>query len=69
LPARNEVVHAFSDHSKVEKIFEYTPRVDLDEGIQRMASWVRQHGTRQSHEFGQIEISRGLPPSWRKDQP
>jgi UDP-glucose 4-epimerase len=69
LPARNEVVHAFSDHSKVEKIFEYTPRVDLDDGLQRMAAWVRQHGARQSHEFGQIEISKELPTSWRKDQP
>lgn len=69
LPARNEVVHAFSDHSKVEKIFQYSPEIDLDEGVRRMAAWVKEHGARQSKKFGEIEITRGLPPSWRKDQP
>lgn len=69
LPTRNEVVHAFSDHSKVEKVFRYSPEIDLDEGIRRMAAWVREYGARQSKEFDEIEIAKGLPPSWRKDQP
>jgi hypothetical protein len=31
-----------------------------------MAAWVREHGTRDPIEFtGEIEVERGLPPSWR----
>lgn len=67
-PTRNEVVHAFSDHSKVERIFDYSPTVELEEGVRRMAQWVKKHGARQTKEFGKIEIKKGLPPSWRKDQ-
>ncbi len=67
LPPRNEVVHAFSDHAKVERIFDYKPKIDLREGVRRMAEWVKQHGARTSKEFDNIEITRNLPPSWRKD--
>ncbi len=66
LPARREVVHAFSDHAKVKNVFNYHPLVTLDEGVRRMAKWVREHGARQSHEFGNIEINQNLPPSWQK---
>ncbi len=66
LDARNEVVHAFSDHSKVERVFSYKPEIDLEEGIRRMADWVKKHGTRKSKEFDNVEILKGLPPSWRK---
>jgi UDP-glucose 4-epimerase len=68
LQARNEVVHAFSDHSKVERVFDYSPEIDLEEGITRMADWVKQHGARQSQEFDEIEIEKKLPPSWRKQE-
>ena len=68
LPPRNEVVHAFSDHSKVEKVFNYSPKIDLAEGIKRMAAWVKDHGARKSKEFDEIEISKKLPPSWNKDR-
>ncbi|MFH1734073.1 MAG: NAD-dependent epimerase/dehydratase family protein [bacterium] len=66
LDSRNEVVHAFSDHSKVARIFDYEPEVGLEEGIVRVAKWVETHGARSSQEFGEIEIERNLPPSWRK---
>ena len=66
LQARNEVVHAFSDHSKIEQVFDYSPEIDLEEGIGRMATWVKQHGSRESQEFGKIEITKNLPPSWRR---
>jgi UDP-glucose 4-epimerase len=66
LPARNEVVHAFSDHSKATRVFEPGDPIDLATGIGRMAAWVREHGPRQPIEFtGKIEVERGLPPSWR----
>jgi len=67
LPQRNEVLHAFSDHSKVESVFDYSPATDLEEGVGRMAAWVKAHGARQSRDFGEIEISKGLPPSWKTD--
>lgn len=66
LPPRNEVVHAFSDHSKVRAHFDPRQPLDLRTGIERMAAWVREHGARDPVEFdGRIEIDRNLPPSWR----
>ena len=66
LPARNEVVHAFSDHSKVGRVFEPPGPLDLHNGIRRTADWVKEHGSRQPIEFlGEIEVERNLPPSWR----
>ena len=64
LPARNEVVHAYSDHSKAQRIFGTQPPVSLEEGIARMAAWAKSAGPRHSRYFGEIEIARNLPPSW-----
>jgi UDP-glucose 4-epimerase len=65
LPARNEVVHAFSDHSKVHRVFDPPPPIDLRTGIERMAAWVREHGSKPPIDFpGEIEIVEKLPPSW-----
>jgi UDP-glucose 4-epimerase len=65
-PARNEVLHAYSDHAKVREVFEPPPPVDLHTGIRRMSAWVKEHGARDPVEFpGAIEVERGLPPSWR----
>lgn len=67
LPPRHEVVHAFSDHSKVRTAFDPPEPVDLEAGIRRMAAWVREHGWRDPIEFaGRIEIDRNLPPSWSR---
>jgi UDP-glucose 4-epimerase len=63
---RNEVVHAFSDHAKIQAAFDLPAAVPLREGIQRMAGWVRAHGAREPVEFAAgIEVERNLPPSWR----
>jgi UDP-glucose 4-epimerase len=65
LPARNEVVHAFSDHAKAQADFDLGPPIALEPGIQRMAAWVREHGPRDPVDFtGRIELPRTLPPSW-----
>jgi UDP-glucose 4-epimerase len=64
LSARNEVVHAYSDHAKANKILKYSSGLSLDEGIQRMAEWAKRVGSRQSKEFGNIEISEKLPEGW-----
>jgi UDP-glucose 4-epimerase len=64
LDARNEVKIAFSDHSKAERVFGKHRTTPLEEGIQSMAEWVTAHGARQSNIFGNIEIRKGMPPSW-----
>jgi UDP-glucose 4-epimerase len=65
LPARNEVVHAFSDHAKARQDLELGEPVDLRTGIARMAEWVKAHGAREPVRFpGEIEVRRNLPPSW-----
>jgi UDP-glucose 4-epimerase len=68
LPARNEVVHAFSDHSKLERCFGKRAGVPLEEGIARMAAWARKHGPRESRPFEGIEIMKNLPGAWRRDR-
>ena len=64
LQARNEVMHAYSDHSKAQKIFNFSSGLGLQEGISRMADWAKKTGSRQSKEFGQIEIKEKLPDGW-----
>ena len=66
LPAREEVLHAFSDHSKSKEVFGIKVPVTLEEGLRRMAAWVKQAGTREGKPFENIEVERELPPSWRK---
>jgi UDP-glucose 4-epimerase len=65
LPARNEVMHAYSSHDKVARVFGYKPRYSLADGIIRMAVWVKKVGARESKRFGRLDISKNLPPSWR----
>lgn len=64
LPARNEVLHAYSAHDKMRRVFGQRPMHSLDEGLAAMAAWVRQRGARRSQKFRQIEIERNLPPVW-----
>jgi UDP-glucose 4-epimerase len=64
LDPRNEVQHAYSDHGKAQRVFGPTTPVTLEEGLARMAQWVRQAGPRSSREFEAIEIEKGLPSMW-----
>lgn len=66
LEARREVVHAYSDHSKVRRVFGESSRHTLEEGIRRMADWARKVGARSSQRFSNIEIEKDLPASWRE---
>lgn len=65
LPPRNEVVHAYSSHDKARAIFGDAKPVTLEDGIQRMAEWAKRVGARESSTFGNIEIERNLPASWK----
>ena len=65
LPARNEVLHAYADHAKARRILGQADAVSIEEGIDRMATWVRRVGARKGQEFHDIEIHEKLPPSWQ----
>lgn len=66
LEARNEVVHAYSDHSKAKRVFNITTEfVPLEEGVQKMAQWVNKVGARSTPKFSNIEITENLPPVWK----
>ncbi len=64
LPARNEVVHAFSDHAKVRRVFDPPPPIELRTGIRRMAEWVKAHGPATPVRFSDIEVRDKLPAGW-----
>jgi UDP-glucose 4-epimerase len=64
LSPRSEVALAYSDHSAVRAVFGKTKQTSLEEGLCGMAQWVKAVGSRKSKDFGDIEISRNLPPSW-----
>lgn len=66
LEARNEVVFAFSDHAKAERVFGAGRETTLQEGLARMALWAKATGARKSAVFGAIEVEQGLPPGWRE---
>jgi len=65
LPARNEVVHAFSSSARCEAIFGKRKTISLEDGVERMALWAKKHGPRKTLPFTGIEVERNLPPSWR----
>jgi UDP-glucose 4-epimerase len=67
LEARNEVLHAHADHSKVKKIFGEEKITSLEEGLKRMADWAKAAGVRKSQRFEAIEITEKLPPFWLED--
>jgi UDP-glucose 4-epimerase len=69
LAPREEVVHAYADHSKVRDVFGPQEAIELRTGIERMAQWVRERGPQSPVEFSEIEIEKNLPPSWRVRQP
>ena len=64
LETRNEVQHAYSAHDKAAKFFEPTPQTSLEAGLEKMAEWAKQIGSRDPQPFGDIELSQGLPEGW-----
>lgn len=67
LPARKEVLHAYADHSKAQRLFNLGEPISLIDGVSRMASWARIAGSRESKYFEHIEVERELPMSWRRE--
>lgn len=68
LEPREEVLHAFADHAKARHVLDCRSSVSLEEGLARMAEWVKSAGVRHSRDFDQIEVEKELPSAWaRKD--
>ncbi|MFN0187889.1 MAG: NAD-dependent epimerase/dehydratase family protein, partial [Bacteroidia bacterium] len=66
LDARNEVMHAYADHSKVQNVFSIQSGYTLKEGLQLMADWAKTAGSKESDKFKGIEITEKLPPIWQE---
>ncbi len=67
LEARNEVVHAFSSHEKVQRYFpDLVKNVPLENGVSRMAQWAMQAGAKQGRPFGAVEVEQNMPASWAR---
>jgi UDP-glucose 4-epimerase len=66
LPARLEVTHAYSSHEKIRNVFGDRRHTPLETGLDAMARWVRKRGPRASTAFNAIEVTKNLPPSWRR---
>jgi UDP-glucose 4-epimerase len=64
MPARNEVLHAYSDHAKVRRVFGERRLHTLEEGLAEMAAWVKTHGARASQKFQGIEVEKNFPTAW-----
>lgn len=66
LAARNEVLHAYSDHSKVRAVFSIKGSTSLESGLARMANWAKVQTIQPLKPFTNIEVRRNLPSSWEK---
>jgi UDP-glucose 4-epimerase len=64
LPPRHEARHVHADHERLRRMFGERPETSLDDGLRRMAAWVRTHGAMPGEPFEGIEITAGLPASW-----
>lgn len=67
LPPRNEVAHAYADHSKAHKIFEINSSTSLIDGLTKMSEWAKKTGIKKSQKFSNIEITQKLPSFWLED--
>ncbi|MFN8278610.1 MAG: NAD-dependent epimerase/dehydratase family protein [Chitinophagales bacterium] len=67
LEARNEVVHAYSDHSKARRVFGTGTSTTLRDGLNKMSGWALKTGIKKSSKFENIEILEKLPKFWLED--
>ena len=67
LEARNEVVHAYSNHDKVHQFFGHMIKnITLKDGIERMVADAKEKGPRTGEKFKNIEVEKNMPPAWTK---
>jgi len=49
----------------MERVLAYKARQGLRGGLRRMAYWVKGVGPIKPTPFGEIKVTKNLPPSWR----
>lgn len=64
LPARDEVLNAYSLHTKITEVFGEQSPHSLPEGLSNMVAWVKQYGARTSKKFDSIEVTKNFPSGW-----
>lgn len=64
LPARHEVMHAFSSHAAIDEVFPNRPMTALREGLERTFAWARTQTLLPYSKPCPIEVPRNLPPHW-----
>jgi UDP-glucose 4-epimerase len=64
LPARKEVLHTYSSHKKIQQVFGRQEMCSLEEGLARMARWVKEYGPRTNCGCLDLEVTRNLPQVW-----
>lgn len=64
LDPRFEVEHVIPNPSKAVSLFGPQRGLTMADGLSEMAAWARTVGPQRPSRFGEIEIRRGLPPSW-----
>lgn len=62
--ARNEVLHAYADHSKLNQILGTSETTNLEKGLGKMTKWAQATGIQSSTKFKDIEIEENLPSIW-----
>lgn len=67
LAPRNEVQHAYSDHTKAQSLFKIKSYTSLEDGLNKMSTWAKQTGIKKSKKFSNIEILEKLPPVWLEE--
>jgi UDP-glucose 4-epimerase len=68
LDPRLEVLHAYADHEKARSIFGTSDPLSLEEGVRRMAEWARRQQRMEPSTFGEIEVEKNMPRSWRRPE-
>ena len=64
LPARKEVLHAYSTHEKSRRLLGQGPGITLADGLSRMTAWARKRGLPRGAALPEVEVEKNLPPSW-----
>jgi UDP-glucose 4-epimerase len=64
LPPRQEVMHAYASHEKVQKVFGDRQPIPLEVGIGHMARWAQEVGPRTTSEYEGVEVWNNFPAGW-----
>jgi UDP-glucose 4-epimerase len=65
LPARKEVLHAYSDHAKSYRVFGQGKPTSLEQGLEKMWRWAVELGPQEPTRFSGIEVEQNLPSFWK----